>query len=87
MSVLYGELSGAGKTTATRRGRPNSGISAHIRGYERGVYTSINAVCTGEKRTRPNPGDKKKLRMTVNITGGSNNPLQSTVIHTEEWEE
>ena len=87
MSALYGELSGAGKTTATRRGTEQSGISAHVRGWNVGVYASIMAVCDDDKRTRHDPGAKRKYRMVVEITGGSDKPMDRRQIHTEEWEE
>jgi len=86
MSALYGELDGAARTTATRRGTVNTGISAHIRGYKRGVYTSIMAVCEGDKR-KASPDAKCKFRMTVRTTGGSNNPAEQHEVYTEEWEE
>jgi len=87
MSSLYGELTGSAKTVATRRGHPNSGISAHIRGWTKGVYTSITAVCSDEMRTRPNPGDKHKYRMTVQVTAGSTNPMERHEVYSVEWEE
>ena len=87
MSSLYGELTGSAKTVATRRGHPNSGLSANIRGLTKGVYTSITAVCSDEMRTRPNPGDKHKYRMIVQTTGGSNNPMVLHEIYRVEWEE
>lgn len=86
MSALYGELDGAARTTATRRGTVNTGISAHIRGYKKGVYTSIMAVCEGDRR-KASSDEKRKFRMTVAVTGGSNNPAERHEVYTEEWEE
>lgn len=39
MSQFYGSLNGQAKTTATRTGTANSGISGHVRGWDLGVHT------------------------------------------------
>jgi hypothetical protein len=37
MAHFYGSMTGSAKTEATRCGTKNSGISAHVRGWEVGV--------------------------------------------------
>ena len=47
MSRFYGSLNGQAKTEATRRGNKNSGVGAHVRGWNVGV--KIFARADGEK--------------------------------------
>ena len=37
MSQFYGSIKGSGKTESTRGGSKNSGINAHVRGWDVGV--------------------------------------------------
>jgi len=70
MSVLYGSLKGQGKTTATRRGSKSSGISCHIRGWDKGVMVWGYVDNQGE------------VHFEISRTGGSNEASSSERIAT-----
>jgi len=61
MSRFYGELYGRAGIRVTREGTAGSGLTAHARGWNVGVYV----ICEAE-------GDKDVIK--VYRTGGSNNP-------------
>jgi hypothetical protein len=60
LSTFYGSVVGAARTAATRRGTKSSGISAHVRGWDTGIFAEIEDI-NGVTEAR------------VYITGGSNN--------------
>jgi hypothetical protein len=60
MSQFYGSVVGSARTAATRRGTKSSGISAHVRGWDTGIYAEIEDI-NGIVEAR------------VYVTGGSNN--------------
>jgi len=62
MSQFYGSMKGSGALDVTRQGNKNSGLTAHIRGWDQGVYIE----CTVD-------GDGKEC-ISIYITGGSNHP-------------
>lgn len=63
MSHFYGSMDGSAKTTATRCGTSDSGIRAHVRGWDTGVYID---------GTNPN-GDQFDIQATYgsNMNGRS----------------
>ncbi len=63
MAHFYGEIEGQARTTATRRGSKNSGISAHVRGWDIGVWVQCYV------------DDKGEDRVSIRLTGGSNDRL------------
>ena len=63
MSRFYGSLKGQAKSTATRRGSVSSGVSAHVRGWDMGIWVGVGEC--------PYCG---KDYFEVHETGGSNNP-------------
>ena len=66
MAQFYGSINGQAKTQATRRGSKNSGMSAHIRGWNVGVYVVCSHV-----------GGKDIIR--VYKTGGSNQGINQGI--------
>jgi len=62
MSRFYGTIKGQAKTDASRRGSPNSGLVAHIRGWDIG----IRVYCRVDKYGNDS--------ISVFRTGGSNDP-------------
>jgi len=70
MSHFYGTIEGQAKTAATRRGSPRSGINAHIRGWNSGVYISAFVDNDGRDCFR------------VSVTGGSNGARKTCEILT-----
>jgi hypothetical protein len=61
MSRFYGSLTGSARTTATKRGTPSSGVSAHVRGWNIGGKVQVLEGADGR--------DMVMFR----LTGGSNN--------------
>jgi hypothetical protein len=61
MARFYGTLTGQAKTSAKRRGSPNSGVTAHVRGRNIGVRVEVYA-------------DNGADVIRVYRTGGSNQP-------------
>jgi hypothetical protein len=61
MSRFYGSMQG-NRSETTRQGSKNSGIEAHIRGWDIGI------------EVRCYVDDYDKDVCVVNLTGGSNNP-------------
>ena len=70
MSVLYGSLTGQAKTVATRRGNKKSGITGHIRTWDKGVEI-IGVI-----------GIDGQVKFDVYETGGSQQPGRIKVIAT-----
>jgi hypothetical protein len=70
MAHFYANIDGQAKTSATRRGSQNSGISAHVRGWNLGVKV-VGSV----------DGDGRDV-FYVYQTGGSNAQTDSTLIAT-----
>ena len=64
MNRFYGSLTGQAKTTATRRGGTDSGVRAHVRGWDIGVEVWMH----------PCPYCKTGDAFTVKQTGGNNDP-------------
>jgi hypothetical protein len=62
MARFYGSINGSSKSTATKIGTTNSGISAHIRGWDIGV------------RVEGRADDKDRDTFIVYVTRGSNSP-------------
>ncbi len=61
MSQYFGEVTGKARTTATRLGSKNSGISGHIRGWDIGGKVIVE---WNEER--------QEDVVTIYLTGGSN---------------
>ena len=68
MSALYGELFGAGKTVAKKRGHGN--LTGHIRGWDVGVEVACRI------------GPMDEVIIDVYRTGGSNKPGRQDKIAT-----
>ena len=70
MAHFYGEIEGQARTTATRRGSKNSGISAHVRGWEigAGVQWFVN--------------DEGGGSVSIRLTSGSNGRLHEKCLGT-----
>ncbi len=68
MSRFYGDLSGQAKTVATRRGNTNSGVEAHVRGWDIGVRIEAES----------DRQDRDTIRLT--LTGGSNGNLSGETL-------
>jgi hypothetical protein len=64
MAHFYGEIEGQARTTATRRGSKNSGISAHVRGWDIGARVQCFVNDQGEDC------------VSIRLTSGSNGRLQ-----------
>ena len=60
MAEFYGELWGKGKSPATVSGTESTGISAHIRSWDYGVYVELTE-------------EQGKRMVRIYRTGGSNN--------------
>ena len=69
MARFYGEIQGKAKTRATREGTEQSGMWAHIRGWNIGVYIK----CEVDEQTG-------KDIIYVYKTGGTNNPKLGDII-------
>lgn len=67
MARFYGSMDGSAKTTATRCGTTNSGITAHVRGWDCGV--EVTAVTCGNDDV-----------IYIRSTGGSNDRELGTLI-------
>ena len=70
MARFYGEIQGKAKTRATREGTEQSGMWAHIRGWNIGVYIECEVDEQGKDTIR------------VYKTYGSNNPYDCKIITT-----
>ena len=70
MSRFYGSLTGSARTTATRRGTPSSGVSAHVRGWNFGVRVAVLDI-DGEDH------------IILTATGGSRGNMQESDLG--EW--
>ena len=67
MSRFYGSLTGQAKSTATRQGSTNSGVSAHVRGWDIGIGSEVSEC----------PQCNEGILLQAWITGGSNNPVMT----------
>ena len=67
MAHFYGEIKGSGKSTATRCGTKNTGIQAHIRGWNLGC----EVVCHHQ--------DGKDY-ISIYKTGGTDGPTKRVLI-------
>lgn len=67
MARFYGEIKGKARSKATREGDAESGIEAHIRGWNVG----IEVVCLPKR-------DSGLDRCEVYLTGGSHTPSRLT---------
>jgi len=75
MARFYGEIQGKAKTKASRLGTEKSGLIAHIRGWNVGVFI----------RCEVDEDGKDTLR--IYRTKGSNNPtLQESIAEIKEGE-
>ena len=70
MSRFYGSISGQSKTEATRRGNKQSGVNAHIRGWDVGVFVGCFV------------NDEGYDVCEVYETGGSNSPSNRKLLAT-----
>ena len=70
MARFYGSIQGSGKTEATRMGTANTGIHAHVRGWDAGV------------KVRCFVNDVGADVCEVYSTGGSNNPSGDKLLAT-----
>jgi hypothetical protein len=61
MAHFYGSMAGSAKTEATRCGTKNSGMNAHVRGWNCGIETFVDYDATNDKES-----------YSVYMTGGSN---------------
>lgn len=68
MARFYGEVFGSARTKASRTGNKNSGIKAHIRGWDLGCEVRIYVNDRGEDE------------MVVSLTGGSNSPHETEIV-------
>ena len=67
MSHFYGDITGSARTSATRRGTKDSGMSAHIRSWHMGVKVEVENI---------NGTDY----ITVWLTKGSKEPETATLL-------
>lgn len=72
MAHFYGSMDGVGKTTRTATGTKNTGLSAHVRGWDLGVYVDLRVDADG------------KDVIEVYRTGGSNNSTRTHVATIKE---
>ena len=70
MAHFYGEIEGQARTTATRIGSKNSGISAHVRGWDIGARVQCFVNDQGEDC------------VSIRLTSGSNGRLQGKCLGT-----
>ena len=68
MARFYGEINGKANTSATREGTEKSGMTAHIRGWDIGIYIQCYV------------NDKGKDAIKVMKTNGSNDPSTTELI-------
>lgn len=71
MAHFYGEVKGQAKTPATRRGSKNSGLEAHLRGWEIGVRVVLEY--------REGVGDVINVYRTSGSNGGGSDVLIATL--------
>ena len=71
MGKFYGEMSGSGRDTVTMRG--HSHLSAHLRGWNKGI------------RVECSEDDSGKEVYKVYETGGSNNSSSDKLVHTTTY--
>lgn len=70
MAHFYGEIEGQARTTATRCGSKDSGISAHVRGWNIGARVQCFVNDQGEDC------------VSIRLTSGSNGGLQGKYLGT-----
>jgi len=73
MSHFYGSISGRARTIVTRCGDKKSGISAHIRSWEKGIKVEC----------KYNENINKNI-FHIYLTGGSNRPSKKVLISSFE---
>jgi len=70
MAHFYGEIYGQAKTSATRRGSKNSGLTGHLRGWNIGVRVEL---------THRNGVDVIEVYQTNGSNGGEKDVLIATL--------
>lgn len=68
MSRFYGSMQGSRDTTVTKCGTKNTGMHAHIRGWNLGAMVSMST------------DSEDNDIVTVTLTGGSNGTMQSKTL-------
>ena len=71
MSKFYSEMRGAARKTVTRRG--HSHLSAHLRGWDKGIRVECSEDDSGREVYK------------VYETGGSNSPLLDKLVYTTTY--